>query len=73
LNRLKDALVATDGLVPLNGKYSKKSLLERIREKGVKELIKELRNLEEADIDKRNIGRLKTHDDATLIYLDFGL
>ena len=70
---IERCLLATDGLVPLSYRYSKKSLLDRIREKGAKELIKELRNLEEADRDKRNIGRLKTHDDATLIYLDFGL
>jgi Protein phosphatase 2C len=70
---IERCLLATDGLVPLSYRYSKKSLLDRIREKGAKELIKELRNLEEADKDKRNIGRLKTHDDATLIYLDFGL
>ena len=70
---IERCLLATDGLVPLSYRYSKKSLLDRIREKGAKGLIKELRNLEEADKDKRNIGRLKTHDDATLIYLDFGL
>ncbi len=70
---IERCLLATDGLVPLSYRYSKKSLLDRIREKGAKMLIKELRNLEAADRDKRNIGRLKTHDDATLIYLDFGL
>jgi hypothetical protein len=70
---IEKCLLATDGLAPLSYRYSKKSLLERIREKGAQELIKELRNLEEVDRDKRNIGRLKTHDDATLIYLGFGL
>jgi hypothetical protein len=70
---IEKCLLATDGLAPLSYRYSKKSLLERIREKGAQELIRELRNLEEADRDKRNIGRLKTHDDATLIYLGFGL
>ncbi|WP_338472473.1 protein phosphatase 2C domain-containing protein [Niallia sp. XMNu-256] len=66
-------LLATDGLAPLSMKYTKKSLLDRFREKGAKELIKELRNLEKTDRDLKNIGRLKTHDDATLIYLDFAL
>ena len=70
---IEKCLLATDGLVPLSYRYSKKSLLERIRENGAKEIIKELRNLEEADKDKKTIGRLKTHDDATLIYLGFGL
>ncbi len=70
---IERCLLATDGLAPLSCMYSKKTLLERIKEKGAKALIKELRNLEEADRDKRNIGRLKTHDDATLIYLDYAL
>ena len=69
---IERCVLSTDGLVPLSFRYSKECLLDRVREKGAKELIKELRNLEEADGDKRNIGRLKTHDDATLIYLDFG-
>ena len=46
---IERCLLATDGLVPLSYRYSKKSLLDRIRERGAKELIKELRNLEEAD------------------------
>lgn len=70
---IKRCLLATDGIMPLRSKYSKKALLNRIKEKGAQELIKELRNLEEVDSDKRSIGRLKTHDDATLIYLDFDL
>lgn len=70
---IERCLLATDGLVPLRYRYSKKCLLDRIREKGARELIKELRNLEKADRDKRDIGRLKTHDDATLVYLDFAL
>ena len=37
---IEKCLIATDGLVPLSYRYSKKSLLERIREKGAKELIK---------------------------------
>lgn len=71
IESIERCLLATDGLVPLSYRYSKKTLLDRIREKGAKALIKELRNVEKADRDKRNIGRLKTHDDATLIYLDF--
>lgn len=70
---IKRCLIATDGLVPLRYRYTKMSLLDRIREIGAKELIKELRDLEEADKSKRNIGRLKTHDDATLVYFDFTL
>lgn len=66
-------LLATDGLLPLSYKYSKKGILDRIREIGAKKLITELRELEDSDRDKRSIGRLKTHDDATLIYMDFGL
>lgn len=73
LESIEECLLATDGLVPLRYKYSKKDLFDRIRGIGVKELIKELRNLEETDRDKRNIGRLKTHDDATLVYLNFRL
>jgi len=66
-------LLATDGIVPLSVKYSRENLLDQIRSKGVRNIIKELRGLEEADKDKRTIGRLKTHDDATVVYLDFSL
>lgn len=66
-------LLSTDGIVPLNYKYSRRNLLDRIRAKGVREVIRELRGLEESDREKRTIGRLKTHDDVTVVYLDFGL
>lgn len=66
-------LLSTDGIVPLNFKYTRRSLLERIRTAGVRNVIRELRGLEELDLEKRSIGRLKTHDDATVIYLDFSL
>lgn len=64
-------LLSTDGIVPLNFKYTRKNLLERIKTIGVRDVIRELRGLEESDKGKRTIGRLKTHDDATLIYMDF--
>jgi hypothetical protein len=66
-------LLSTDGIVPLNIRYSRKNLLERIRTAGVRNVIRELRGLEELDLGKKSIGRLKTHDDATVIYLDFSL
>ncbi len=72
ISEIEKCLLATDGIVPLNVKYSRKNLLERIRSNGVREIIKELRRLEVSDREKQAIGRLKTHDDATLVYLDFG-
>lgn len=66
-------LLSTDGIVPLNIKYTRNNLLERIRVVGVRNVIRELRGLEELDLGKRSIGRLKTHDDATLIYMDFSI
>ena len=50
---IERCLLATDGLVPLSYRYSKKTLLDRIREKGAKALIKELRNVEKADRDNK--------------------
>lgn len=66
-------LLSTDGIVPLNIKYTRENLFERIKAIGVRNIIRELRGLEELDLEKRAIGRLKTHDDATVIYLDFSL
>ena len=72
-DEIEKCLLSTDGIVPLNYKYTRSNLLERIRQSGVREVIRELRGMEESDREKRSIGRLKPHDDATLIYLDFGL
>lgn len=49
-------LLATDGLGPLRYKYSQKCLLDQIREKGTKEVVKELRRLENADKDKKALA-----------------
>lgn len=72
IEEVERCLLATDGITPLSTRYTKKTLLENLRSKGVKEIIKELRTIEESDIHKKTIGRLKTHDDATLVYMDFG-
>ncbi|WP_409227071.1 hypothetical protein [Gudongella sp. SC589] len=72
-DEIEKCLLSTDGIVPLNYKYTRSNLLERIRQSGVRDVIRELRGMEESDREKRSIGRLKTHDDATLIYLDFSL
>jgi len=73
IEEIERCLLATDGIIPLSTRYTKKNLLENLRSKGVKEVIKELRTIEESDIHKKTIGRLKTHDDATLVYMDFGI
>lgn len=73
INEVQKCLLSTDGIIPLDSKYSRKILLERIGINGVKEIIKELREIEKSDILRKKIGRLKTHDDATVVYLDFGL
>lgn len=73
ITQINRCLLSTDGIVPLSVKYSRETLLDQIRSKGVKNIIKELRGIEEMDKEKRFIGRLKTHDDATVVYLDFTL
>ncbi|MGM0396438.1 MAG: hypothetical protein ACQEP4_05220 [Bacillota bacterium] len=73
IDEIEKCLLSTDGIVPLNCKYSRSNLLDRIRSNGVREIVRELRGLEESDSEKRTIGRLKTHDDVTVVYLDFGL
>lgn len=73
ITQINRCLLATDGIVPLSVKYSRVNLLDQIRSKGVRNIINELRGLEETDKDKRSIGRLKTHDDATVVYLDFSM
>lgn len=71
IEKVNKCLLATDGIKPLNLKYSRKKLIDLIRFKGVKEIISELREIENSIIKENKIGGLKSHDDVTMVYLDF--
>lgn len=71
LDHLKRCLLSTDGINPLDNYYTRKRLLDEMNKRGVKGLIAELRGIETKDTKKRKIKRLKTHDDATAVLLNF--
>lgn len=72
-DQLKRALLSTDGILPLDSYYSRARLLDEMNLRGVKGLISELRSLEKKDLEMKKIKRLKAHDDATAILLNFNL
>lgn len=71
IKEVSKCLLATDGIKPLNSKYSRKKLIDLIGVKGVKEIIRELREIENSIIKENKIGGLKSHDDVSMVYLDF--
>jgi hypothetical protein len=71
LEAINTCLLASDGIAPLDHKYSRIKLMTSIHQKGIEPIVKELRALEKSDQTQETIGRLRTHDDATFVYLDF--
>lgn len=69
VDRVQGCLLATDGIVPLDHLYKRKELIERVEGQGVAQIVNELRAFEEQDLEKRQVARLKTHDDVTLVYI----
>ncbi len=71
IKKIKRCLLSTDGINPLDKYYSRENLLDEMDKRGVKGLISELRDIETNDKDMKKIKRLKTHDDATAVLLNF--
>jgi len=71
LHHLKRCLLSTDGINPLDNYYMREDLLDEMHKRGVKDLIDELRDHEKEDLKKKKVKRLKTHDDATAVLLEF--
>lgn len=70
-NKIESCLLSTDGLAVLDGYYNRSRLMEEIKIRGIKDLIAELRTYEAEDNRKIRLRRLKTHDDATAVFLEF--
>ena len=69
LASLEDVLLMTDGLYPLYAHLTKEALIAMARTDGPNALIKAVRQLELKDQKKEAVQRLKTHDDATAVYV----
>ena len=48
-----------------------KYVIDEIKNRGVKSLVDELRNFENEDTAMQVLKRLKRHDDATAVYIEF--
>lgn len=64
-------LLSSDGISILDKYYPRNELMDLMRAKGVKSLIEELRGYESEDEAMISLTRLKTHDDATAVHIDF--
>lgn len=71
LDNLQSCLLSSDGLSLLDRYYTRNSLIDEIKNRGVKSLVDELRNFENEDTAMLVLKRLKSHDDATAIYIEF--
>ncbi len=71
LNNIDSVLLMTDGFAMLRKKYSKIALFKELQQRGVKSLLAELRKLEDSDLEMKKYQRLKKHDDATAIFIQF--
>ena len=71
LEALQSCLLSTDGISPLDRYYARDILMNEIKQRGVKAMIDELRDIENDDSEMIAIKRLKKHDDATAVFLEF--
>jgi len=71
LDSLESCLLSSDGISLLDRYYTRNSLIDEMKNKGVKLLVDELRNFENEDKAMLVLKRLKSHDDATAIYIEF--
>lgn len=71
VSEIRSCMIATDGVVPLGDRYSKKELIRQMRERTLESIVEELREIEETYINSREVRRLKEHDDISLIYIEF--
>lgn len=70
-DRLESCLLSSDGLSPLNLFFERSALMDEIKKIGTSALVDKLRAIEAFDEEKRVLQRLKTHDDATAVFLEF--
>jgi hypothetical protein len=71
LENLESCLLSSDGISPLDRFYTRIQLMDEIKKTGVNRLFEQLRDLERNDKTKVILQRLKTHDDATAIFMEF--
>jgi serine/threonine protein phosphatase PrpC len=71
LDSLESCLLTTDGISPLDRFYQRDELIEAFRARGLEPLVEELRKHEKEDASKVKLQRLKTHDDATVVLIEF--
>jgi len=64
-------MIASDGLSLLDKYYTREKLISEVAKRGVQSLIEELRAYENEDKDKVKMKRLKTHDDATGVFVEW--
>lgn len=66
-------LIASDGFMALVHDYGDtddEGILQQARTEGLEELIRRLREIENADVEGRRFPRFKTHDDATALLFE---
>lgn len=68
---LESCLISSDGLSPLDRFYQRSALMDEIKNMGIHALVDKLRAIENDDKEKAVLKRLKTHDDATAIFMEF--
>lgn len=71
LDSLESCLLTTDGISPLDRFYQRDALIEAFRTRGLEPMVEELRQHEKEDAAKVKLQRLKTHDDATIVLIEF--
>jgi len=71
LDNLQSCLLSSDGIRLLDRYYTRNSLIDEIKNRGIKSLVDELRNFENEDTAMLMLKRLKIHDDATAVYIEF--
>lgn len=69
IHSIESCLLFSDGMSLLDQFYSRATLIDEINKRGVKSLVNELRNYENDDQAMVKLKRLKTHDDATAVYI----
>ncbi|MZQ99303.1 MAG: hypothetical protein GT601_16680 [Acidaminobacter sp.] len=71
LDAVDICLLTTDGISPLDSFYPRGELMEAFRARGLEPMVAELRQHEIEDASKVKLQRLKTHDDATVVLIEF--
>lgn len=72
IKNVESCLLFSDGFHTLDYFYTKDMLFEKVKKEGVEHTIDELREIENRDLEMKRYKRLKAHDDATGIYIEWG-